>query len=80
MTNRSVPLPLQDFLDIFLPVSLDQRPKCTTATLREKFSVLDKAKCDSVEEAVVSETFVSSPTRLTRYEMQTHPYAGEGRE
>ncbi|KAI0328900.1 hypothetical protein GY45DRAFT_1337846 [Cubamyces sp. BRFM 1775] len=57
MTNRSVPLPLQDFLEEFLPVPLNQKPKRTTATLRKKFSVLEKAHSDGVKEAVVSETF-----------------------
>ncbi|KAH9889981.1 hypothetical protein C8Q73DRAFT_667689 [Cubamyces lactineus] len=57
MTHRSVPLPLQEFLDTFLPLPLGQKLKRTTATLRKKSSVLEKAKSDGMKEAIVSETF-----------------------
>ena len=59
MTNRSVPLSLQSFLDRFLPVPPHQKPKWNAATLRKKLSGLKKSNKAKVKEATVADKFVS---------------------
>ena len=67
MTNRSVPLSLQDFLDTFLPVPHNQKPRRATATLVKKFSVLKDVKTKDWKEDDIAKTFVSSRAVLERY-------------
>ncbi|KAH9889980.1 hypothetical protein C8Q73DRAFT_146831 [Cubamyces lactineus] len=57
MTNRSVPLSLQSFLDKFLPVPPHQKPKWNAATLRKKLSGLKKSNKAKVKEATVADKF-----------------------
>ncbi|KAJ8463797.1 hypothetical protein ONZ51_g10017 [Trametes cubensis] len=59
MTNRSVPLPLDAFLDRFLPLPPNQRPKRSTATLRNKLSALDDAGIGGWKEDAIADTFTT---------------------
>ncbi|KAJ8468888.1 hypothetical protein ONZ51_g9357 [Trametes cubensis] len=58
MANRSVPLSLQDFLNTFLPVPHNQKPRRATATLVKKFSVLKDVKTKDWKEDDIAKTFV----------------------
>ncbi|KAI0330461.1 hypothetical protein GY45DRAFT_1277729 [Cubamyces sp. BRFM 1775] len=58
MTNRSVPLSLKDFLNAFLPVPRNQKPKRAMATLLKKFSVLKNVKSEDWKEDLIADTFV----------------------
>ncbi|KAH9889936.1 hypothetical protein C8Q73DRAFT_736428 [Cubamyces lactineus] len=58
MTNRSVPLSLEDFLNSFLPVPRNQKPKRALATLFNKFSTLESVKTDKWNEDAIANTFV----------------------
>ena len=60
MANRSVPLSLQEFLNTFLPVPHNQKPRRATATLVKKFSVLKDVKTKDWKEDDIAQTFVSS--------------------
>ena len=64
MTNRSVPLSLEDFLNSFLPVTRNQKPKRALATLFNKFSTLESVKTDKWNEDAIANTFVSGDMAL----------------
>ncbi|KAI0662158.1 hypothetical protein C8Q70DRAFT_910159 [Cubamyces menziesii] len=59
MTHRSVPLPLDAFLDRFFPLPPNQRPKRSTATLRNKLSALDDAGIGGWKEDAIADTFTT---------------------